>query len=157
MSVEEIQRMIERAFRRFQQPEQETELTRAGIDGDCVVRNYFGLSREQVEDRSYQGGYYLEDFSYMEPAAVGYYLPALMVWMMKRPDNWETWIYLSGYLLPREGSDEIWWNLKGLGPEAYEAIEVWSQWMAEQLLLLDQNVDAIEAAERIVKVYGGLK
>ncbi len=152
MKREQLQTTIEDAFRAFQQPGCTDDLHSGGIDGQYVIKNYFGLTREQVAARHRQGSYYIEDFSYMQPAAVGYYLPAIMSYMMAHPDDDETWIYLGGYLAPRTNG-RIWWNLEPLGVRAYRAIGAWAEGLAEEFVERDADLEAIRTADTIAKHY----
>src|SRR6266536_502945 len=88
----------------------------------------------------------------MQPQAVGYYLPAVMCYLMENCDDEETWIYLSSYLAPSE-DNRIRWNLQTLGHRAYQAISTWAQWLAERMLELDVDAEAIRKAEVIAAHY----
>ncbi len=152
MNQTHIQTMIEDAFRGFQMPQHEGDLDAGGIDGEEVLKNYLGLTREQVAARGGWGHLYTEEFSYMKPQGVGYYLPVIMVYMMEHCDDDVTWIYLGGYLRPRENG-KIWWNLEALGVKAHQAVGVWAEWLAQRLLELDADVEAIQNAESIAAYY----
>ena len=154
MNQGHIQAVIENAFRRFQMPYHEGDLAGCGIDADSVLSNFLGLTREQVAARGWWDHLYTEDFSYMTPQGVGYYLPVIMLYMMEHGDDDVTWIYLGGYLKPREDG-KIWWNLDALGLEAHQAIGVWAEWLAQKLLELDTDVEAIQNAESIAAYYTG--
>jgi len=45
MNREQLQALIENAFRPFQQPRRAEDLDSGGIDGEFVIKNYFGLTR----------------------------------------------------------------------------------------------------------------
>ncbi|HTL34989.1 MAG TPA: hypothetical protein VL326_17790 [Kofleriaceae bacterium] len=98
MTRDELERAIDAAFADARMPRTEAELTSGGIDGPYVVKHFLGRSRADVETGRFMPSLHMEDFTYMTPEAVAYYLPVVLRFMLAKPSDDELWIFLSAFL-----------------------------------------------------------
>ena len=96
----------------------------------------------------------MEDFSYMTPMGVEYYLPSVLRIMLRVPWDDELWIYLEGYLKARENGVP-WWNLAELTKKQFGAIEKWARFLHEQWSANAPDYIDPSKAEALAKMYGG--
>lgn len=127
----QIERAIDAAFADARMPRTEAELTSGGIDGPYVVEHFFGRSRTDVEAGRFLPSLHMEDFTYMTPGAVAYYLPVVLRIMLAEPTDDELWIFLSGFLRGITGTfaDR---SLTALSAAQRNAIADWAEYLAEQ-------------------------
>ncbi|EDM76560.1 hypothetical protein PPSIR1_24169 [Plesiocystis pacifica SIR-1] len=118
----EIEARIEAAFGGATMPRTAAELTTGGIDGPYVVKHFLGRSRGEMEAQLL-AGLHMEDFRYMTPQAVAYYLPAALRRMLSEPDDAELWIFLSSCVRDQLG---VTW----LSAEQRRALADWARFMS---------------------------
>lgn len=146
---------IAQAFKQSKIPRAPRELAPMGIDAAYVIKHFLGRSREQVESAEFYSSLYMEDFSYMTPMGVEYYLPCALRIMLREPSDDVLWLYLHGYLrMQKDGTP--WWNLGELTKKQLDAIEKWARFLHEQWC--ENPPDYINPAEAdsLAKAYGML-
>ncbi|WP_224373076.1 hypothetical protein [Hyalangium versicolor] len=142
---DEICETIAAAFADAEMPCSEKDLTTGGIDGPYAVEHFLGKRQVDVESH-FLPSLHMEDFSYMTTRAVAYYLPAVLRLMMKTPYDSELWIFLHGFLKPREGRYAP--GVRELEPRQLQAISEWAsylhdEWHANPPALIDPR-DALK-------------
>jgi hypothetical protein len=145
---------IAQAFKDSPIPRTNRQLAPMGIDACDVIRHFLGKSREQVEV-DFQYDAYMEDYSYMSPMGVEYYLPSVLRIMLRQPWDDGLWIYLFGYLRPREDG-KLWWNLGELSKKQLGAVEKWARYLHDQWSATPQEYLDPAEAESLAKVFGKL-
>jgi hypothetical protein len=124
-TLKSVDDAIAQAFKGAKMPRSPRELAPKSIDADSVIEHFLGKSREQVESADFNPGLHMEDFSYMTPMGVEYYLPPVLRIMLREPWDDSLWIYLHGYLKP-DGQGKLWWNLGELSGKQLLAIAKWA-------------------------------
>ena len=126
---EQIEQMIAAAFADAEMPGSAPELTCGGIDGPYVVEHFLGKDRDEVAS-SFSTGLHMEDFLYMTPGAVAYYLPVVLRLMLQPDPDDALWIRLRGFLMPRRGERRA-DGVLGLDAAQLRAIEAWASHLYE--------------------------
>jgi len=143
--------LIDAAFAEAQQPHTVEELATPSLDLPYVLRHFLGRSQEDIE-RLFAGHEYMEDFDSMTPSAVEYYLPAVMRYMLRVPDDIQSWAWVHGSFGRRNDGD-IWPNFRSLTIAQYEAIATWADYL---MRYWDKHpelgIDPVDAME-IVETY----
>jgi hypothetical protein len=121
-----ILREIKRAFRGATMPTTAVELAEPGLDGAYVVEHFLGRSAGDVDASWLRPSLHLEDFTYMTPQAVAYYLPPVLRLMLIEPHDAELWIFLSSFLRHCGPS------LQELTAAQRRAIAAWADFLREQ-------------------------
>lgn len=78
---------IREAFNECPKPTRELLSPNGGIDGPYVHKNWGHLSRDDVEALEHFGDYMAEDITYMSSVAFRYYVPAVMILFLSRPES----------------------------------------------------------------------
>jgi hypothetical protein len=152
--LEKVTDAIAQAFKGSRIPRTNRELAPMGVDADDVIRHFLGKTREQVEE-DFEYHLHMENYSYMTPMGVEYYLPPVLRIMLRQPWDDGLWIYLFGYLQPREDG-ELWWNLGELSKRQLGAIEKWARFLHERWSANPPDYLDPTEAESLAKVYGKL-
>ena len=144
---------IAQAFKAAKMPRVPRELAPTGIDAGSVIDHFLGRTREQIEAAEFRSSLYMEDFSYMTPMGVEYYLPSVLRIMLRVPWDDELWLYLEGYLKARENGVP-WWNLGELTKNQFGAIEKWARFLHKQWSANSPDYIDPGKAEALAKMYG---
>lgn len=126
----EILEAIATAFEGATMPSTALELTTGGIDGPCVIRNFFGKHQDEVAS-FFQPSVHMEDFTYMTLMAVEYYLPSVLRLMMSAPEDDELWLFLRGFLKSRLEMRRRFGGPE-LHPKQLQAISEWASYMRNE-------------------------
>jgi hypothetical protein len=145
---------IAQGFKNSPIPRTDRQLAPMSIDAGEVIRNFLGKSREQVEVE-FQYDVHMEDYTYMSPMGVEYYLPSALRIMLRQPWDDGLWIYLFGYLQPREDG-KLWWNLGELSKKQLGAVEKWARYLHDQWSATPHDYLDPSEAESLAKVFGKL-
>ncbi|MEM9195019.1 MAG: hypothetical protein AAGF12_37950 [Myxococcota bacterium] len=149
LTDEEVRRAIDLAFGKATIPLTETELTTGGIDGPYVVKHYFKKTRADVES-NFAPGLHMEDFMYMTPKAIEYYLPSPLRLMLDDPTDADLWIYVRGFL---KFSSDPWGRFSFLSAVQCEAIARWAEYLEREFPRTRSDIKPREAAQ-IKEIYG---
>lgn len=126
-NAEEIVQKLRHAFRDAERPLTERDLTDGGLDGPYVVAHFLGKTRADIDRQTFRPSLHMEDFSYMTPRSLAYYLPPVLELMLIEPFDDELWIYLRGFLMSAVSNREPF----DLSAPQREAIADWADHLAE--------------------------
>ena len=147
-----VQDQIAQAFKRATMPRSARELAPPGIDANAVIEHFLGKTQAVLESGEFRASLYMEDFSYMTCQAVEYYLPSVLRIMMREPADDGLWIYLHGFLEPREDG-KLWWNLQELSRKQLDAIAAWAGFLHGQWLEFPSDYLDPGEAERLAVAF----
>lgn len=152
MTKNEIHKLIKEAFSVAQQPATTTELTDGGIDGPSVVEHFFGRKQQDIIE-NFSPSLHMEDFFYMTPNAVAYYLPPLLERMLDEPFDDDLWFRLYRYLRPEKSFSKPVWALES---QQLRAISIWAEYLAETWRNNEESfptLDEIAQAQALTESY----
>lgn len=129
MTKDEIEDLVDRAFEDAAMPATASELAEPGIEARYVVEHFLGHERHAIDAATFLPTLHMEDFTYMTPAGVAYYLPPVLKLMLREPYSADHWIYLRGFLSSIKQSYAR--NLKSLRRTQLEAIAAWARFLVD--------------------------